>query len=124
MKTILVVDDEQTVLQAVTDILSDKGYNVVTAPDGKSGLKKIKEHRPDLIITDIIMPDMEGIEFIKAVRKEQKEIPIIVMSGHAVGIKFLEVAGIFGAAKTLIKPFSRQELLQAVEGSLHFINNT
>jgi CheY-like chemotaxis protein len=117
MKTILVVDDEQAVLQAVTDILSDKGYDIITAGNGKSGLKKIKEHRPDVILTDIIMPDMEGIEFIKAVRKEQKEIPIIVMSGNPVGMKFLKVAGIFGAAKSLVKPFTRQELLQAVEES-------
>lgn len=117
MKTILVVDDEEAILQAVTDILTDKGYKILTAADGKRGLKEIKDHHPDLIITDIVMPDMEGIEFIKAVRKEQKEIPIIVMSGHAVGMKFLKVAGIFGAAKSLVKPFSRQELLEAVEGS-------
>lgn len=114
MKTILVVDDDTTVLQAVTDIVQDAGYTVYTAKDGKEGLKQNSLYIPDIILTDIIMPDMEGIEFIKSIRKERKQVPIIVMSGHAIGMKYFHTAEIFGASAGLIKPFSRRELLETI----------
>lgn len=118
MKTVLVVDDDKAVLQAVTDILGGEGYTVITATDGKNGLIKNREYNSDVILTDIVMPDMEGIEFIRSVRKERKNVPIIVMSGNAVGMKFFKVAGMLGASKDLLKPFSRQELFSAVSDVL------
>ncbi len=115
MKTILVVDDEEQVRQAVSDILEEDGYGVVTAVDGKDGLKKNKQFSPDVVITDIIMPDMEGIELLKALHKENTKTPIIVMSGNAVGSKFLHVAKLMGAKASLLKPFSKTEIITAVK---------
>lgn len=118
MKTILVVDDEELVLNAVSDILKENGYDVVTAVDGKDGLEKHKQYGPDIVITDIVMPDMEGIELLKSLHRTNEKTPIIVMSGHAVGSKFLHVAKLMGARESLLKPFSKTELLTAVERAL------
>jgi DNA-binding NtrC family response regulator len=116
---ILVVDDESEVLEAVKNILESEGYKVITADDGKTGLREIRASLPDLLITDIVMKDMEGIEFLKAVHKEYKELPIIVMSGHAVGSRFFKAAQLFGARASLLKPFSKSELIGAVAQSFH-----
>lgn len=111
---ILVVDDEVSVRFAVEEILSDGGYQVITASNGIEALELLKVKKPRIILTDMIMPDMEGIEFIRKVRKSNKEIPFIVMSGNPLGKQFFSVADIMGATSTLLKPFSRGELLQAI----------
>ena len=111
---ILVVDDESTVTDLISLILTEEGYEVSTAQNGKEGLKQFESVGPDLIITDIIMPDMEGIEFIKALVKKKKNIPIIVMSGNIIGTKFLKSARLFGAKATLTKPFTTQDLIETV----------
>jgi len=114
IKKILVVDDEPAIIDLVHSILADNGYEVTGAKDGREGLKVFESTNPDLVITDIVMPDMEGIEFMRNLVKKRKGLPIIVMSGNAVGTKFLETARIFGARATLRKPFTVQELLEIV----------
>lgn len=111
---ILVVDDESAIIDLITLILTEEGYEVSTAQNGKEGLKQFESVGPDLIITDIIMPDMEGIEFIKALAKKKKNIPIIVMSGNIIGTKFLKPARLFGAKAALTKPFTTQDLIEMV----------
>lgn len=114
IKKILVVDDESSITDLVYSILTEKGYEVTTAKDGKEGLKVFESVKPDLVITDIVMPDMEGIEFMRSLVKMRKGLPIIVMSGNVLGTKFLETARIFGAQATLRKPFAIQELLEVI----------
>ena len=114
IKKILVVDDESSITDLVYSILTEKGYEVTTAKDGKEGLKVFESVKPDLVITDIVMPDMEGIEFMRSLVKMRKALPIIVMSGNVLGTKFLETARIFGAQATLRKPFAIQELLEVI----------
>jgi len=114
-KKVLVVDDEPSITELVGLILSEKGYEVSTANDGRQGLKQFESMKPDLVITDIVMPDMEGIEFIKVLAKKKKEIPVIVMSGNIMGRKFLKTARLFGARAELTKPFTPQELIEVVE---------
>lgn len=114
IKKILVVDDESSITDLVYSILTEKGYEVTMAKDGKEGLKVFESVKPDLVITDIVMPDMEGIEFMRSLVKMRKGLPIIVMSGNVLGTKFLETARIFGAQATLRKPFAIQELLEVI----------
>jgi len=114
IKKILVVDDESSITDLVYSILTEKGYEVTTAKDGREGLKVFESVKPDLVITDIVMPDMEGIEFMRSLVKMRKGLPVIVMSGNVLGTKFLETARIFGAQATLRKPFAIQELLEVI----------
>ncbi len=117
-KRILVVDDESTITELIEVLLSGEGYEVVTASNGTNGLEKVDSVNPDLIITDISMPDMEGVEFISRLRKKSISTPIIAMSGNAVGMNFLKATRLFGATETILKPFSTQEFIAAVRRSL------
>lgn len=82
MKTILVVDDNKYHLLLYEQELSLEGYNIITAKDGCEALKKVKEHSPDLIVMDIIMPKMDGIELMGSILSEYKKIPIIINTSY------------------------------------------
>ena len=117
-KKILIIDDDERILTSLQDILAQEGYILSIASNGKEGLKKCETGEPDLIITDIIMPDIEGIELIRAIRRGNVNIPIIAMSGDFIGQKFLEAARLFGAINTLLKPFSAKELKDKINRAL------
>ncbi|HUZ18620.1 MAG TPA: response regulator [Spirochaetia bacterium] len=117
-KRVLVVDDEEAVIDLIRILLVEAGYEVATAENGRAALDRVKTFGPELVITDITMPDMEGIELMSRLRKSNKGLPIIAMSGNAVGMSFLKATKLFGAVATLLKPFSNQELLEVVEHTL------
>ena len=117
-KKILIIDDDERILTSLQDILAQEGYILSIASNGKEGLKKCETGEPDLIITDIIMPDIEGIELIRAIRRGNVNIPIIAMSGDFIGQKFLKAARLFGAIDTLLKPFSAKELKDKINRAL------
>src|ERR1700686_3266414 len=104
---ILVIDDDALVRQALTQVLNSRGYEVQCAPEGRQGLRAFQQRRPDLVISDIIMPEMEGIETIMELRILSRDCPIIAMSGGGRFGKadFLSVAKHLGATVTLSKPF-------------------
>ena len=116
MARILVIDDEAMIRNLLTRILEREGYDVVTASNGEDGIKIHRENPADLIITDLIMPDKEGIETIMELRRDFQDVKIIAMSG---GGKidpetYLHIAKTIGALKTLAKPFDRKELLTTI----------
>lgn len=117
-KKILIIDDDERILTSLQDILAQQGYILSIANNGKEGLKKFETGELDLIITDIIMPDIEGIELIRAIRRRNVNIPIIAMSGDFIGQKFLKAARLFGAIDTLLKPFSAKELKDKINRAL------
>ena len=114
IKKILVVDDEYPIVNLLDSMLSAQGYEVLSAYDGKQGLELYMQQKPDLVITDIVMPDMEGIELIRKLKKIDKEVAIIVISGNPLGEQFLKTASLLGARSTLQKPFSSSELIQVI----------
>jgi CheY-like chemotaxis protein len=117
MANILLVDDDEQFRNMLSETLRDAGYEVLEARDGAEGLKSYHEHGTDLIITDLIMPEKEGLETIQEFRRIDPEIKIIAMSGggrHG-PYDYLKIAKSFGARQVLAKPFSRQEILNAVE---------
>lgn len=117
MKTILIVDDEKAIRGLISEILTTAGYAIKEAKDGKEALDVLKQFDIDLIITDIVMPDMEGIEFIREVRsKYQQAIKIIAMSGGKIvdAGTYLKIALRMGANAVLEKPFAVEELLNLV----------
>jgi len=113
----LVIDDEPAMRTVVAAILKEAGYEVAEAADGRQGLAQFSALHPDLVITDIVMPNEEGIGVIRQMRKLQPDLKIIAISGGGRGGKldFLQIAKEFGAAATLAKPFRKQELLQAIK---------
>jgi len=83
VKTILLVEDDKNQLLLYRQELSLEGYNIITAQDGQEAVKKVKEHQPDLIVMDINMPKMSGIESIGKILSEHKKIPIIINTAYS-----------------------------------------
>jgi two-component system, chemotaxis family, chemotaxis protein CheY len=118
MARILVIDDEEEVRLVLQKVLTDAGHDVVSASDGADGLKQFRAAPADLVITDLYMPDQEGIETMRQLRLEGPDVSIIVISGHPEAGAVMAVARWLGAAATLTKPFSPEELLSAISTAL------
>ncbi|PKN41730.1 MAG: response regulator [Deltaproteobacteria bacterium HGW-Deltaproteobacteria-18] len=120
MQNILVIDDDKLMCLALAKILISAGYNVVQAADGEEGLKLYRSQDFDLVITDLIMPDKEGIQIIRELRKENSRIRIIAMSagGRGGATDYLKWARLMGAKQCLSKPIKREDLLDAVQAVL------
>ncbi|HWA26925.1 MAG TPA: response regulator [Lacunisphaera sp.] len=116
MSRILVIDDDSSIRIMLRQALEKGGHEVTVAEDGQKGLAAQKQAPAELVITDLIMPGMEGIETIMELRKRSPNLKIIAMSGGGVGkgADYLTMARKFGAARTINKPFSLGTLLQAV----------
>ena len=120
MARILVIDDEELVRFTVKQALEKAGHEVVEAADGNDGIEIYRQSPVDLIITDIIMPQKEGVETIVELRREDPDVKIIAIfgGGRTGNTDYLEMAKKFGARRVLRKPFGRQELLAAVQETL------
>jgi CheY-like chemotaxis protein len=117
MADILIIDDDPQMRRLLNRILRGAAHVVREAKDGRSGVALFQQRRPDLVITDIVMPDMEGIETILTMRQDGLPIPIIAISGGSDPL-YLQAAGKLGAAAELRKPFSPKQLLDLVAGLL------
>jgi DNA-binding response OmpR family regulator len=113
---ILVIDDDYLMRYTMARILRGHGYEVVTAADGERGMTVFRGAAPDLVITDIIMPQQEGIETIRLMRRERPDAKIIAMSGgmQIGNLDVLEIARQLGADDVMHKPFDAAELLGRV----------
>lgn len=116
-ESVLIIDDEEFILQLSRDILSKTEYRVQTAADGKTGMKLLSEDSFDLILTDIKMPDMNGLDVIRQVRTHNTEIPIIVITGHGTLDTAINALRL-GAQGFILKPFTPLELQAAVAEAL------
>lgn len=116
MAIIVVVDDHSEIRKAVARQLASAGHEVHEAADGAEGLAHCRKHKPALVICDIFMPGMEGIETIRAIRREQSAVKIIAMSGSepAQQAHYLKAAQEFGANAVLAKPWRVADLLALV----------
>lgn len=117
---ILIIDDEPMIRHLATRILDRAGYQTISAANGIQGLACFRRERPALVITDLIMPEREGIETIRHIRREGPNTPIIAISGGTLTgtADFLVMARELGATATLRKPFEPIELLLLVERCL------
>lgn len=120
MARILVVDDEDLVRMTLRQMLEAAGHEVVEARNGREGLDLQTEHAFDLVLTDIIMPEQEGIETIVQLRRRNPQLRIIAISGggRTKNMDFLKIAASVGADETLTKPFTTNELTAAVSRCL------
>jgi DNA-binding NtrC family response regulator len=113
MASILVIDDSVSVLRTIEAMLSND-HEVTVSDSGPSGIKALRTRAFDLVITDIYMPDEDGLQVIRKARFIRPETPVIAMSGITGHMDMLRVAKCLGACQTLRKPCSKDALLEAV----------
>jgi CheY-like chemotaxis protein len=124
MPKILIIDDDRLVRDATKALLHSKGYDVIVAEDGKSGIEAARMDRFDAVIVDLFMPDLDGLQVIGAIRKANPLVPMIAASGFMFDGEcpampnFEAMAAEAGAVSTLYKPFRPDALLRAVEQAI------
>jgi YesN/AraC family two-component response regulator len=116
MSKVLIIDDEPYILLMLKKMLEKAGYEVDLASNGKEGMDLFAKASADLVITDIIMPDKEGLEIIMEMKKQRPDLKIIAISGggRISPESYLECAAHFGASRVFQKPFKQKELVSAV----------
>lgn len=120
MAKILVVDDEELARVSLRDVLEGEGHEVIEAANGKQALAMFETGQPDLVVTDMIMPEKEGVETIVEIKRISPTTPILAISGsgRTKNMDFLDLARQYGVQRTLPKPFSANELVEAVRALL------
>ncbi|MFQ5604844.1 MAG: response regulator [bacterium] len=116
-QTILIVEDLPDVRATIVEMLKRGGYEVLEAANGREALKLLDQKTPTLILTDIIMPEMDGLEIIRKLTELKPNLPIVVFTAAA-NATYLRVAMKFGAVYGLHKPFSQAELLTTLQKAL------
>ena len=124
MTKILVIDDDAIMREVMTSLFEDAGYVVIAAEDGRRGVARFREERPDIVITDLIMPEQEGLQTIVELRRLQPDAKIIAVSGGGrIGDRdMLEMAQALGASDTVAKPFDPDDLVRRVSRYLASAN--
>ena len=117
--SILIVDDEPSILQSLSGLLADEGFEIKTASNGYEGLKIIEEGSPDLVLLDIWMPGIDGIETLKEIRKSYANIPVIIITGHGT-IETAVKATKLGAYDLIEKPLSIDKVIVTINNALNF----
>lgn len=122
---ILIVDDDNSTRLLLRKFLEPDGHTILEAANGQQGLDTFTQSSPDLILTDIIMPVMDGISFVQALRKRNQTIPVIVMTGdiHGRAKEFFDISSQLGASYSLEKPISKEKLDDALSKAIEDINN-
>nr|WP_315392757.1 response regulator [uncultured Duganella sp.] len=121
MAHILLIDDDAQYRDMLTQMLRQDAHQISVAHDGQDGLRLAQQARPDLVITDILMPRVDGIELIMELSRRGDGIPVIAISGgrRSISTEFnLESATMMGVKATLAKPFSRADLRLAIVQAL------
>lgn len=113
---VLVVDDEYVICKACRLVLSERGHVIDLRTNGEAGLNALGREAYDLLLLDMKLPDMDGMEFLKTVRKEKPDFRVIVMTGYATMRNAIEAMKL-GAVDYLSKPFTEDELIAAVENA-------
>jgi len=118
MAMILIIDDEETIRVLLRSALQAEGYEVAEAVNGREGLERYRDRPADLVITDIVMPELNGLDMLLELTREFLYAKVIAISGAAEEKNLLDVAKLLGARQTFQKPFSMPQLLSAVRYEL------
>ena len=118
MTDVLIIDDEPLIRDVLRQALEEHNFNVFEAADGRIGLQEFTAHRPPLVITDIVMPDMDGLEVVVELKKLDPHVRVLAISGggRVVNRDYLPTALELGADDVLWKPFDDAQLIEAVNG--------
>ncbi len=116
MTTVLVVEDTPSEMALITSFLKDAGYSVIAATDAKEALEKVTQYKPDVVVTDVVMPGMSGFELCRSLKKnpETEKLPIVVCTSKNQELDRLWAMK-QGADAYITKPFTREDLLRALK---------
>lgn len=114
MAKILIIDDEADIISTLSEFLSARGYETVTAMDGDEGLAKYESEKPDLVLLDIKMPKKDGFEFLRVIRGGKRWVPVVIISASTTPSSILKSYD-FQADYYLTKPLDLNEMLKAIE---------
>jgi CheY-like chemotaxis protein len=114
MMRILVIDDDRDIREILVEMLTDAGYEAAEASSGREGIRLYRQAPFDLVITDLVMPEKDGLEVVMELRRDFPKVKIITLSGNPYGSSSLKTSKALGAARTLGKPFTEAQLLTAV----------
>jgi CheY-like chemotaxis protein len=117
MSLILLVEDEDYLRGVIEEMLKQGGHDVVVTASGKEAVAVCQQRTVDLVITDLAMPGMDGIELIRCLRRSHSRLPVLAMSGTFTG-QFFKMAKLMGAVGTIAKPFKQADLLAIIDKSL------
>ncbi len=118
MAKIMVIDDESSIRSLLREVLEKSGHQVVEACDGREALALYQKDKADLVIIDLLMPEVDGLEATLQLSREYLDTKIIAMTGAQGDRNFLDIAKLFGARRTFEKPFDLKEMLHAIESEL------
>ncbi|MFA6499310.1 MAG: response regulator, partial [Desulfurivibrionaceae bacterium] len=116
-KTILIIDDEASIRESLSGILSDEGFQTLSAEDGQQGLALLEEEQVDLVLLDIWMPGLDGLEVLKRIKESQADLPVIMISGHGT-IETAVQATKMGAYDFIEKPPSYDKIILSINNAL------
>ncbi|MDP1949457.1 MAG: response regulator [Nitrospirota bacterium] len=114
-RSILLIDDNDQIRALLRRVLEEAGYCVMDAANGREGLRQFRQNPVALVITDLLMPDSDGLEVTMTLRRESPHVKIIALTGGVGNLNLLEVAKLLGAHRTMKKPIELAELLEAVQ---------
>jgi two-component system nitrogen regulation response regulator NtrX len=117
--SVLIVDDEPTILQSLSGLLTDEGFEVITADNGYEALKIIDAEAPDMVLLDIWMPGIDGIETLKEIKKSNANLPVIIITGHG-NVETAVKATKLGAYDLIEKPLNIDKVIVAINNALNF----
>lgn len=117
MAKVLIIDDDLQILEILRRIYEDHSYDVRTASNGVEGIRRFREEPADLVVTDLVMPDKEGLETIQELKRDYPDLKIIAMSGGGrIGSEnYLNVAELYGAERVFKKPFRLDDMIAAAK---------
>lgn len=116
MARIVLIDDDMVFCTLMASALRQNGHEVKIATDGRAGVEQVQHIQPDLVVTDLLMPEQEGMETVRKVRRIQPTVPILTISGGFAGaeVDYLELSRLLGADASLKKPFLPSDFLATV----------
>jgi CheY-like chemotaxis protein len=117
MAQILIIDDDEAMRYLLREMLEPEGYTVYEAANGAEGMRLFRQERPEFVITDVFMPEQDGLETIRMLKREFPTVKIVAMSGGGASgtLSYLEVTRTFGADRILRKPFLKGSLLATLQ---------